>query len=162
MGEGSRWRAFTGWLVVAVGIAVLDQLAKEWALAALEGVVPLAPSVNLVLVHNPGAAFGLFAQASGWQRWFFIIVGVAIAGFVIAWLGRAVRAGRGWLSTGLALALGGALGNLWDRFFRGSVVDFVDLYYGSFHWPTFNVADSAITAGVALIVLCSFRDSARR
>ena len=81
MPAGTGRRAFAGWLAVAAGLAVADQLAKEWALAALKGPVALLPSLNLILVHNPGAAFGVLSQAGGWQRWFFIAAGLAIGVF---------------------------------------------------------------------------------
>ena len=148
-------RAFAGWLTTAAGVTGLDQLTKGWALAALEGEVAILPSLNLVLVHNPGAAFGLLSQAGGWQRWFFIAAGIAIGCFVAVWLRRAARSGRRWLPAGLSLVLGGALGNLWDRIARGAVVDFIDVYYGRFHWPAFNVADAAISVGAAILILVS-------
>ena len=157
---GTGRRAFAAWLAGAAGLAAVDQLTKEWALAALKGEVALLPWLNLVLVHNPGAAFGLLSQAGGWQRWFFIAAGVVIAVFVTGWLWRAARSG-GWLPAGLALVLGGALGNLWDRIVRGAVVDFVDVYYGRFHWPAFNVADAAISVGAAILILVSFFGDAR-
>ena len=160
MPAGTGRRVFAGWLGAAVGVAVVDQIAKEWALAILKEPVAILPSLNLVLVHNPGAAFGFLSQAGGWQRWFFIAAGLAIGVFVAVWLGRAARAGRGWLPAGLSLVLGGALGNLWDRIVRGAVVDFVDLYYGRYHWPAFNVADAAITVGAALVILASLRGGA--
>ena len=152
-------RGFAGWLTAAAGVAGVDQLTKAWALAAVDSVVPVLPFLNFVLVHNPGAAFGLLARAGGWQRWLFAVAGAAIAAFIVAWLRRA-RTDERWLSAGLALVLGGAIGNLWDRIVRGAVVDFIDLHQGRYHWPAFNVADSAITVGVAIIVLVSFRSSA--
>lgn len=149
-------RAFAGWLTTAAGVAGLDQLTKAWALAALDGVVPVLPFLNFVLVHNPGAVFGLLARAGGWQRWMFVVAGAAAAAFIVVWL-RRTRADERWLPAGLALVLGGAIGNLWDRIVRGAVVDFIHLHQGRYHWPAFNVADSAITAGVVIIVLISFR-----
>ena len=160
MPAGIGRRAFAGRLAAAAGLAVVDQATKEWALAALAEPVAVLPSLNLVLVHNPGAAFGILAQAGGWQRWFFIAAGLAIGLFVAVWLKRSVRAGRRRLSAGLSLVLGGALGNVWDRIVRGAVVDFIDLYYGRYHWPAFNLADAAITVGVAVIVIASFRAAA--
>ncbi len=157
---GTGRRAFAAWLAGAAGLAAVDQLTKEWALAALKDEVALLPWLNLVLVHNPGAAFGLLSQAGGWQRWFFIAAGVVISGGVAVWLRRAARSG-GWLPAGLSLVLGGALGNLWDRIARGAVVDFVDVYYGRFHWPAFNVADAAISVGAAILILVSFFGDAR-
>ena len=154
-GGAAGGRAFAAWMAGAAGLAVVDQITKAWALAALEGEVAILPSLNLVLVHNPGAAFGFLSQAGGWQRWFFIAAGTAIGCFVAVWLRRAARSGRHWLPAGLSLVLGGALGNLWDRIARGSVVDFIDVYYGRFHWPAFNVADAAISVGAAILIVVS-------
>ena len=156
MPAGSERRAFAGWLTGAAGLAVVDQATKEWALAALKEPVAALPSLNLILVHNPGAAFGFLSQAGGWQRWFFIAAGVAIGVFVAVWLGRATRSGQRWMSAGLSLVLGGALGNVWDRIVRGAVVDFIDVYYGRWHWPAFNVADAAISVGAAILILSAF------
>ena len=120
MPAGTGRRAFAGWLAGAAGLAIADQIAKEWALAYLKDPVALFPSLNLILVHNPGAAFGFLSQAGGWQRWFFIAAGLAIGVFVAVWLRRAARSDHRWLSAGLCLVLGGALGNLWDRIVAGS------------------------------------------
>ena len=156
MAAGRRRRAFAAWLASAAGLAAIDQITKEWVLAELTGPVAVLPFLNLVLVHNPGAAFGLLSQAGGWQRWFFIVAGVVIAVFISEWLRRSAPAGRPLLCAGLALVLGGAFGNLWDRLARGAVVDFIDVYYGRYHWPAFNVADAAITTGALILVLVSF------
>ena len=156
MSAGTGRRAFAGWLAGAVGLAVVDQILKEWVLVSLDRAVAVLPSLNLVLVHNPGAAFGFLSRAGGWQRWFFIAVAFAIGVFVAAWLRRAARAGCRWNSTGLCLVLGGALGNVWDRIVRGAVVDFIDVYYGRYHWPAFNLADAAITVGAAMLIFAAF------
>ena len=160
MPAGTGGSAFAAWSAAAAGVALVDRITKEWALAALDGTVAILPSLNLVLVHNRGAAFGFLSQAGGWQRWFFIAAGVAIGVFVAVWLRRAVRSGGRWLPAGLSLVLGGAIGNVWDRIARGAVVDFIDVYYGRFHWPAFNVADAAITVGAALVILAAFRAAA--
>jgi len=157
---GTGRRAFAGWLAGAAGLGVVDQTIKEWALVALDRPLAVLPSLNFVLVHNPGAAFGFLSQAGGWQRWFFIATGIAIGAFVAVWLWRTVRAGRRWTSAGLSLVLGGAIGNVWDRIARGAVVDFIGVYYGAWHWPAFNVADAAITVGAALVILAAFRGDA--
>ena len=153
-------RAFAGWLAGAAGLGVVDQAIKAWALMALDRPLAVLPSLNLVLVHNPGAAFGFLSQAGGWQRWFFIATGIAIGAFIAVWLWRAVRAGRWWTPAGLSLVLGGAIGNVWDRIVRGAVVDFIDVHYGTWHWPAFNVADAAITVGAALVILAALRGDA--
>ena len=152
----TRARRFACWLGLALAVAVLDQFTKELALAGLQRPIALLPSLNLVLVLNPGAAFGLLARAGGWQQWFLTGVAGAISAFILVWLWRTPSGSR-LLPASLALVLGGAAGNLVDRVMRGAVVDFIDVYYGRFHWPAFNVADSAITVGVALLVLSSLR-----
>jgi len=144
------------WFALAAAVIVLDQVTKAWVLAALtlHETVRVLPFFNLVLVHNPGAAFSFLAGAGGWQRWFFTILSVVIAGAIAAWLAR-----TGWrrpgLATALALVLGGALGNLVDRLRFGYVVDFLDVHAAGWHWPAFNVADSAISCGAVLLVLLS-------
>jgi signal peptidase II len=107
-----------------------------------------------VLVHNTGAAFSFLADAGGWQRWFFTAIAVGISVVLVVLLRRQANA---WVSGGMALVLGGALGNLWDRVTLGKVVDFVQLHAAGYYWPAFNVADSAITVGVALLLLDSLR-----
>jgi signal peptidase II len=142
------------WLILIVLIVAADQATKLWVLAALEPyqVIPVAPSFNLTLVFNEGAAFSFLADAGGWQRWLFAGLAVAVSAGLLVWLKRLEEHER---LTGAALSLvaGGALGNLIDRVAYGHVVDFVDLYWRTWHWPAFNVADSAITAGVALLLL---------
>lgn len=152
-------RGYMAWLALAAAVAVLDQLTKWWALAALDAPVALLPFLNLVLVHNTGAAFGLLAEAGGWQRWFFIAVTIAVVVFVVGWLRHGAKRGDldRLFATGLSLVLGGALGNLWDRIARGAVVDFIDLHYARYHWPAFNIADAAIVVGAALLLWAAFR-----
>ena len=142
------------WLWVAVAVLLLDQATKLIALAklALHESVALAPFLNLTLVYNKGAAFGFLSSASGWQNLFFI--GVALAACaVILYLVRRLADNDRLLAIALMLVLGGAIGNLLDRLLYGHVVDFVDVYYRGWHWPAFNVADSAITIGAVLIAL---------
>lgn len=148
------WRL---WLLPSVVVIVLDQLTKHWIVQALSFAEsrPVTAFFNLALAHNTGAAFSFLAEAGGWQRLFFIAVAV-IASLVMLYLLR--KHGRETLfSLALCLVLGGALGNLIDRIRWGYVVDFLDFYYGSYHWPAFNVADMAITGGVILLVWDSFR-----
>jgi len=144
------WR----WYLLAALVVLLDQGSKQLALASLEygESVALLPSLNLTLLYNPGAAFSFLSDAGGWQRWFFTVVGAGVSLFIVGWISR-LSAGQGLLATSLALVLGGALGNLWDRMALGHVVDFIDVYYQSYHWPAFNVADSAITVGALLLIL---------
>jgi signal peptidase II len=146
------------WLWLSVVVIGLDQLSKALATAHLvmHEPVPVLPLFNLTLMHNTGAAFSFLSQAGGWQRWFFVVVAVAVSVALIAWL-RQLQRHQAWLALALALVLGGALGNVWDRITLGYVVDFVDLYYGDWHWPAFNIADSAITVGAIMLLLDAVR-----
>ena len=112
---------------------------------------------NLVLVYNPGAAFSFLAQAGGWQKWFFIVLALGIS----VWLLQMLRqhAEDRWLCTALSLILGGALGNVIDRFRFDAVVDFLDFHVAGYHWPAFNIADSAISLGVALMLWHQLRSA---
>jgi signal peptidase II len=142
------------WLILSVLVLVADQATKQWVLAALQPyeVIPVLPVFNLTLVFNEGAAFSFLATASGWQRWFFIGLAIVITGVLVAWLAR-LKPHERFTAAGLSLVAGGAVGNLVDRLAYGHVVDFLDFYWRSWHWPAFNVADSAITVGVALLLL---------
>jgi len=145
------------WLVLIVLILAADQATKLWVLAALQPyeVIPVLPSLNLTLVFNEGAAFSFLADAGGWQRWFFVALAVVVSAVLLVWLWRLKPEDR-LTAAGLSLVAGGAIGNLIDRIAYGHVVDFVDVYWRVWHWPAFNVADSAITVGVALLLLEAF------
>lgn len=144
------------WLAIAALVWLLDQVAKVAALHYLAGApVELTPFLNLALAFNTGAAFSFLSAAGGWQNAFFATVAV-IAAVVIVIMLRRLGPGERALALALALILGGALGNLTDRLVHGYVVDFVDLHYGGWRWPTFNIADSAISIGAVLFVLDSF------
>ncbi len=146
------------WLALAAGIVGLDQATKyaiAGTLAFGERIAVLPGFFDLTLVYNRGAAFSFLADAAGWQRWFFIALG-ALAAVFIVWLLR--RHGEQRLfALALALILGGAIGNVIDRIVHGHVVDFVLLHWRGLHWPAFNVADSAITVGAALLVFDELR-----
>jgi len=146
-------------LAIATLVLLLDQLSKWSALSNLKLGIPeeVLPFMNWLLLFNPGAAFSFLAQSSGWQRWFFTILGLA-ASLYILWLLRKNQSDK-MLSWALSLILGGALGNVLDRIMYGAVVDFIDLHYGNWHWPAFNIADSAISIGAALIVFSELRKS---
>ncbi|WP_303907614.1 signal peptidase II [Thiohalomonas denitrificans] len=150
------------WLWLSVVIVVLDQATKLLASQYLElhQPVSLLPMLNLTLMHNTGAAFSLLSEAGGWQRWLFTGLALVIGAFIIGWL-RKLEAGQTWLAVALALILGGALGNVWDRATLGYVVDFIDVYYGRWHWPAFNIADAAISVGAVILVIDSFRGHRR-
>ena len=139
-------------LAIATIILLLDQLSKWSALSNLQLGIPEAvlPFMNWLLLLNPGAAFSFLAQGSGWQRWFFTIVGL-VACVYIVWFLRKSQSDK-LLCVALSLILGGALGNVLDRIMYGAVVDFIDLHYANWHWPAFNIADSAICIGAALII----------
>ena len=146
------------WLWLSLIIIILDQLTKSWASSALDYATPVAimPMFNLTLLHNTGAAFSFLSEAGGWQRWFFALIAIVISVALLIWL-KMLKPNQTLLAVGLALLLGGALGNLWDRLLFGYVVDFIDIYYGNAHWPAFNIADSAISIGAALLIFDSFR-----
>ena len=144
------------WLAVSALVVGADQLSK-WALIGWlhpgdERVV--TPFFSLVLTFNTGAAFSFLRDAGEWPRYFFSAVAIAVAALII-WLLR--RGGDAWYCTGLALILGGGLGNLWDRLTLGHVVDFLLFHWEHWYYPAFNVADSAITVGAALLIFDSLR-----
>jgi signal peptidase II len=144
------------WLWLSLVVVVVDFATKQVVLSSFRPgeVLPVLPVFSLVLAFNPGAAFSFLAGASGWQRWMFTGIAV-VASVVIVWLLR--RGGSRPYCTGLALILGGALGNLWDRITIGQVVDFLLFHWREWSYPAFNVADSAITVGAALLIVDSFR-----
>ena len=152
-------RLFLRYLAIATITLLLDQLSKWSALSHLQIGVPepVLPFMNWLLLLNPGAAFSFLAQGNGWQRWFFTILGL-LACIYIVWLLRKSQNEK-LLSVALNLILGGALGNILDRLMYGAVVDFIDLYYQNWHWPAFNIADSAICIGAALIIWGELRKS---
>lgn len=143
---------FVHWLALAGAIIGADFATKAWVLAAfhLHESVAVTPFFNLVLVMNPGASFSFLADAGGWQRWFFIVLALAISAWLVVMIRR--HAAERLMPTALALVLGGALGNVIDRVRFGAVVDFLDFHVAGWHWPAFNVADSAITVGVVLLL----------
>jgi len=153
----ARGASWARWLVLSAGVVALDLATKAWVTAAFRygEVREVTPFFNLVLVHNKGAAFSFLADAGGWQRWFFMGVTVAISTVLVFMLRR--QSANRPLAAALALVLGGALGNLYDRVSLGHVVDFVQLHAAGYYWPAFNVADSAITVGVLLLLWDSLR-----
>ena len=153
------WR----YLWIAIAVTVLDQLTKHVAAdyLARHGELALVPFLNLALVHNTGAAFGIFSQASGWQNVFFIVVAL-IACVAILWMAWRLERKDLLMVSGLMLILGGAAGNLIDRLVHGYVIDFIDVYYRAWHWPAFNIADSAITIGAAILAIDALSLGARR
>lgn len=151
----TRRRSPLGWLFLSILILFLDQLSKYLVTQSLQlhEILVLIPGINLSLVHNTGAAFSFLRDAGGWQRWFFVALGAVVGTVVVIWLSRIERDRHWLLPCSLSLVLGGAAGNLVDRLVHGYVVDFIDVYYSGWHWPTFNVADSAISVGAVLLVI---------
>lgn len=144
--------SFIRWLTLAAMILVADFLTKAWVLAAfhLHERVAVTSFFNLVLVFNAGAAFSFLSDAGGWQKWFFVILALAISAWLVAMIRQ--HANERLLPFALTLVLGGALGNVIDRLRFGAVVDFLDFHFAGWHWPAFNVADSAIVVGVILLL----------
>lgn len=145
-------------LLIALFIFALDQASKAWVTYGLgTKKIAVIPFLNFHLSHNKGAAFGMLADSSGWQRWFFISVAIVISIILIHCV-RRLRNSGGELFA-YALILGGAWGNLVDRILYGHVIDFIDFYVGSWHWYTFNVADIAICVGASNLLLYSFKSN---
>lgn len=142
------------WLWLSAVVLIVDQCSKLIADSLLQfnQPVPLLPFLDLRMVYNPGAAFSFLSDASGWQRWFFVGLTLLVSLVLVVWL-RRLSAGQARLAVALSLILGGAAGNLIDRVVYGHVIDFIDLYYGDWHWPVFNLADSAISLGAGLLIL---------
>lgn len=145
------------WLWLSLLALVLDQVSKIAVATSMQlyESIPLMPYFNLTYVHNQGAAFSFLSEAGGWQRWFFAILALVVSIALIIWLSR-LQKHETLLAVALSLVLGGAVGNLIDRLLYGYVIDFLDVYYQTWHWPAFNIADSAITLGVFLMLLESF------
>jgi signal peptidase II len=142
------------WLWLSLLVLILDQASKLAIDASMQlfESIPLMPSFNLTYVHNTGAAFSFLSQAGGWQRWLFAGLAVVMSSIIAVWLLR-LQKHETLMATALSLVLGGAIGNLIDRVAYGYVIDFLDVYYKSWHWPAFNIADSAICIGVGLMLL---------
>jgi signal peptidase II len=146
------------WLWLSTVIVIFDQYTKLLVVQNLLEYqrINLLPVLDLVRFHNTGAAFSILADAGGWQHWLFTGVAFLVAAGIVWYQWLLPRDGCRTLATGLALVLGGAVGNVIDRLIHGYVVDFVFFYYGEWSWPAFNLADSAITVGVVLILFDSF------
>ena len=158
----SRSRAPVSWTWLLLSALVIwgDMLTKQWASDTLTLYRPyeLNSWLSMTLAHNYGAAFSFLSDAGGWQRWLFTTLSATVSAVLIIWV---LRLPRNEWRTGLALSLviGGALGNLADRVQLGYVIDFIDVHYRNWHWPAFNLADSAISCGVALLLLDAFRQA---
>jgi len=145
------------WLWLSGLMLILDQLSKIWIDTHLElyQSIPLISGFSITYAHNYGAAFSFLSDAGGWQRWFFAVLAIAVSIGIVTWITR-LKTDEKLLAVSLSLILGGAVGNIIDRVIYGYVIDFLDVYYQSYHWPVFNIADSAITLGVSLMLYESF------
>lgn len=147
------WR----WLWLSAVVIILDQLTKQWIEESfvLYEKYAVTDFFNLTLLYNRGAAFSFLADAGGWQRWFFTILAVAVSSYLVYWLMQ-LKKTQIVLPLAISMLVGGAIGNVIDRFLYGHVIDFLDFYINNWHWPAFNLADSAITLGVILFIWESF------
>lgn len=145
------------WFFLSIAVLILDQLSKYWVSLHLIPYtpVPVIPMFNLTLAYNTGAAFSFLSASGTWHHWFFAIFGVLVCIILIIWLLRSDSMLK-LQSVAISLILGGAVGNLLDRALHGHVIDFIDLYYKHYHFATFNIADSAICIGAALLILDLF------
>ncbi|MGB5258141.1 MAG: signal peptidase II [Woeseiaceae bacterium] len=151
----SGYGRFIAWMVVAAVIVIADQ-ATKWAIVEwvpLYDRVPINSFINLTHQKNEGAAFSILANAGGWQRWFFVVLATIVSAVIAVWIWRIRNAGQAMLAMGLAFVLGGALGNLIDRIVLGHVTDFIQVWFGSWAFPSFNVADAGISVGAALLII---------
>jgi signal peptidase II len=155
----SGWR----WLWLAPLVFALDIGSKWLVMQTMEygfaNRIELLPFFNLTYVHNHGAAFSFLSDAGGWQRWLFSVIALGVSGLLAYWM-RTTPASQRLINIAYAMIIGGALGNLFDRLVHGYVIDFLDFYIGTSHWPAFNLADSTICLGAALVILESFRQDA--
>lgn len=151
------------WLWVTAVVISLDRFTKYMAQHYLTPYEPMSvmPTFNLTLAYNKGAAFSFLDRASGWQSWFFGAIAVSVSLAIVYWLTKLNNQQR-WMCVALTLILGGALGNLWDRLFLGHVIDFLDFYVSTLHWPDFNVADSAICVGAFMIFIDAVLSARKR
>ncbi len=153
----------TRWLWLSLIVILLDQSTKQVAEAMLAYGQPVyvLPFFDFTLLYNKGAAFSFLSDQGGWQRWFFILLALGVSGVMLAWLARLKRDER-WTALALSLIIGGALGNVIDRILHGQVTDFIHLHYQMHYFPAFNIADSAISIGVAVMLLDALVLSRRR
>jgi signal peptidase II len=142
-------------MFVAFLVVIFDQLTK-WMIVKwvpLYDKIPINSFINITHQRNTGAAFSFLADAAGWQRWFFISLGAIVSAYIVYWIWKIRTEGQVVLAAGLALVLGGAIGNVFDRILLGSVVDFIQVLIAGWPFPSFNIADSAISVGAVLLII---------
>lgn len=151
------------WLWLSLIVVVLDQVSKQWIESSflLFETLQVLPFFNVILAYNEGAAFSFLSDQPGWQRWFLSGVAVVVTLVMVYWL-RGLKQQERLTAIALGLIIGGAVGNLIDRILFGHVIDFLDFFYGQYHWPAFNIADSAISVGVALMLYEVLFDGRKR
>ena len=154
----------SNWMWVSLAVIALDQWVKQAILDRFEQFDELVvlPVLDIVRWHNEGAAWSILSDASGWQRWFFVSLGIGVSIGILIWLRQLPARGQARVAAGLALVMGGALGNVIDRVRLGYVVDFIKVHYGDWVFPAFNLADSAITVGAVLLIIDSVIDYGRK
>lgn len=152
------------WLLISAAIVLADQISKSYIAQRFGEFehISMLPVLDITRMHNVGAAFSFLASASGWQRYLFIGLAVAVSIGIVVWLLRLKSGAHGLLACGLALVLGGALGNLIDRIRLGYVIDFIHFHWNEAYFPAFNVADSAITVGAGCLLLDALLEGRRR
>ena len=146
---------FIAWMSIAMLVVLADQVTK-WAIVewvSLYEKIPLNSFINLTHQRNTGAAFSFLADAGGWQRWFFVALATGVSAAIVVWLWRIRNEGQAVLAAGLALVLGGAVGNLIDRITLGYVTDFIQVWFGNWPFPSFNIADAGISVGAAFLII---------
>ncbi|MCG7927862.1 MAG: signal peptidase II [Candidatus Thiodiazotropha taylori] len=156
------------WLWLSFVVILLDQLTKQMAdrMLTLYEPVYVLPIFDLTLLYNKGAAFSFLSDQGGWQRWFFTVLAIVVTSVLTVWLWR-LKQQEKWVAVSLSLIIGGAIGNVIDRILFGHVIDFLHFHYQQHYWPAFNIADSAITLGVGImlydaLVLAKRRDEESR
>jgi signal peptidase II len=167
-GSSRRWFALnagaSNWLWLTLVVLILDHWTKRIILDSLQQFdeIYVLPVLDIVRWHNEGAAWSFLDDAGGWQRWFFIVLGLSVSIGILVWLRQLPARGQSRVAAGLAMVMGGALGNVVDRVSLGYVVDFIKVHYGDWVFPAFNLADSAITVGAGLIILDSVIEYGRK
>ena len=152
--SGVRWLllAFVIFLAdIAIKFVVMENMGYGWS-----NRIEILPFFNLLYVHNYGAAFSFLSDQGGWQRWFFTAIAFAVTAMLTYWMSK-LPAKEKWNNIAYAMIIGGAVGNVFDRVVHGFVVDYLDFYWGTYHWPAFNLADMGICIGAAMIILDGFR-----